>query len=488
MAYSDLGQRVKQKYPGVYDDLNDDDLGQRISSKYPGIYDDIAGTGTTTPQRGGTLESVAGVIGVKNVGKGIAQTKATREVAKVTEDVSVQNSTTVKNLIKRISSERDATKKRKLRDVLSKFQRDTNTQPTVEELATNGEGYVKPRAVVGDAASLATLVGTLGLKGATTGARIAQGAGSGAAFGASDAVRDAESIGQAAKKVVLGAGVGAVGTGAIEGTTRITRSVAQKGAEAVYKKLVKTPLKQVTAGKEQLGPGLLKRNVTGDYGQMAQQVEDSVRKNVASQAEIITQNTSKQIDLSGATDKVKSLTKSKFSSQSRKAVQTVIDDFLDQSGGKGKLSLPEAQKLKQMIGDEIGSNAFLTSEDKATKAALKALYREVKSAIEREVPDIAPINKELEFARRALPELEKLDASPDFIARLTGISELITGTVGLAVNPVITAGVLAERGLRDAKVATKIAQALAKSSGKKFSPKVIQLLKSLGLSGVANSE
>lgn len=38
----DLGQKVKQKYPGVYDDLSDNEVGQKVKQKYPGSYDDFA--------------------------------------------------------------------------------------------------------------------------------------------------------------------------------------------------------------------------------------------------------------------------------------------------------------------------------------------------------------------------------------------------------------------------------------------------------------
>lgn len=37
----DLGQQVKAKYPGVYDDLPNADLGLRIQKKFPGAYDDF---------------------------------------------------------------------------------------------------------------------------------------------------------------------------------------------------------------------------------------------------------------------------------------------------------------------------------------------------------------------------------------------------------------------------------------------------------------
>ena len=46
----DLGIRVKQKYPGSYDDMDNAELGRRIKQKFPGSYDDFtdAGSAETT--------------------------------------------------------------------------------------------------------------------------------------------------------------------------------------------------------------------------------------------------------------------------------------------------------------------------------------------------------------------------------------------------------------------------------------------------------
>lgn len=41
---NELGQKVKAKYPGQYDDISDDELGRKIQAKYPGQYDDFTGT------------------------------------------------------------------------------------------------------------------------------------------------------------------------------------------------------------------------------------------------------------------------------------------------------------------------------------------------------------------------------------------------------------------------------------------------------------
>jgi hypothetical protein len=38
---SDLGRRIKAKYPGEYDDLTDEEVGRKVRAKYPGEYDDF---------------------------------------------------------------------------------------------------------------------------------------------------------------------------------------------------------------------------------------------------------------------------------------------------------------------------------------------------------------------------------------------------------------------------------------------------------------
>lgn len=40
----ELGQKVKAKYPGAYDDLADFEVGRRVKAKYPGSYDDFTDT------------------------------------------------------------------------------------------------------------------------------------------------------------------------------------------------------------------------------------------------------------------------------------------------------------------------------------------------------------------------------------------------------------------------------------------------------------
>lgn len=38
---SELGRKLKEKYPGAYDDLTDEEVGRRLQAKFPGAYDDF---------------------------------------------------------------------------------------------------------------------------------------------------------------------------------------------------------------------------------------------------------------------------------------------------------------------------------------------------------------------------------------------------------------------------------------------------------------
>jgi hypothetical protein len=67
---AELGRKVKAKYPGVYDDLDDGDLGRRVKAKYPGAYDDFTDAPAAQPaaEGPGFFQRLGG-----NISTGIAQ-------------------------------------------------------------------------------------------------------------------------------------------------------------------------------------------------------------------------------------------------------------------------------------------------------------------------------------------------------------------------------------------------------------------------------
>jgi hypothetical protein len=75
---TDLGQKVKAKYPGQYDDLPDDEVGRRVKTKFPGAYDDFADAAPKQTEafkqpEGSAVTRAAGGF-LKNTLGGIGQT------------------------------------------------------------------------------------------------------------------------------------------------------------------------------------------------------------------------------------------------------------------------------------------------------------------------------------------------------------------------------------------------------------------------------
>lgn len=72
-SVSDLGQKVKAKYPGTYDDLPDDEVGRRVKSRYPGSYDDFVDTAPQQPSQPERKPNVLSSL-LSGAGKGLAKT------------------------------------------------------------------------------------------------------------------------------------------------------------------------------------------------------------------------------------------------------------------------------------------------------------------------------------------------------------------------------------------------------------------------------
>lgn len=72
---AELGQKVKTKYPGQYDDLSDDDVARKVQAKFPGQYDDFTGSPVSAPapkpKQGGFVDSL--VAGLKTFRPALSQ-------------------------------------------------------------------------------------------------------------------------------------------------------------------------------------------------------------------------------------------------------------------------------------------------------------------------------------------------------------------------------------------------------------------------------
>lgn len=72
----ELGRKVKAKYPGVYNDLDDADLGRRVKAKYPGAYDDF--TDAAPAEAPGFFQRLGANIktGVEQAGQSLREQEA----------------------------------------------------------------------------------------------------------------------------------------------------------------------------------------------------------------------------------------------------------------------------------------------------------------------------------------------------------------------------------------------------------------------------
>ena len=68
-----LAQRVRTKYPGAYDDLNDQQLESAITAKFPGVYDDIPRTQAQAQRNPIADVAIGAAKGVGNTAVGLGE-------------------------------------------------------------------------------------------------------------------------------------------------------------------------------------------------------------------------------------------------------------------------------------------------------------------------------------------------------------------------------------------------------------------------------
>ena len=73
MAQDTLAARVRAKYPGAYDDLDDATLERQVRAKFPGVYDDIPSTAATPPPSAPLPFGVEGLRPGLDLATGIAK-------------------------------------------------------------------------------------------------------------------------------------------------------------------------------------------------------------------------------------------------------------------------------------------------------------------------------------------------------------------------------------------------------------------------------
>lgn len=442
MALQDLGKLVKQKYPGSYDNLSDEELGQNVYAKYP-EYKSVVESNNQTQQQVEQPQQNGGFVNellapFKQINKSYSTPKQKITSALIGTAIPLPGAGALFNA------------------------------PKGETLKTAG--------ALGEVASYGLPVGK-GLAGL-----IKMGATAGGLMGSSGAVRSGSTdIGEIAKQGATGTVAGGVLSPIMNKLGKIADNTLIGTAENIYQRLVKTPVAQIRAGKENIASGLLKRNVIGDADQMFSQVKNSVDKSKKVLNKVIDKNKDKKVSLVPVVDELNNLKKQLKATpgESTAAVSSIIKKLKK----TGEITLDKAQILKQNLQKAV-NDAFLKGNTTGITQAQKIASQKLRTEIEKVAPDVIPHNKELEFGVRAMKRLkETANLSP---SKLRSTTELLIGGYGLLANPLITGAVIGERVLTDPKVASRIAQGTYKIGKSETSAKINDLLSKLGVLGVTS--
>ena len=177
----DLGQKVKAKYPGSYDNLSDEEVGIKTRSKYPDAYGSFTDV-TPAPQEDGFLKSTAKAILQTPIQMGVSAFNAAKAVKPLAGAISSHitgNQQAEQSYLSQANAERDKSRTLPFFGTEKPFVTGTesNTEAAKKVL---GAGAELGSYTIGGGAGKALLTG--GLKG--LGARLVIGAGEGVVAGA----------------------------------------------------------------------------------------------------------------------------------------------------------------------------------------------------------------------------------------------------------------------------------------------------------------
>ena len=214
---AELGQRVKAKHPGAYDDLPDEDLGRKVKAKFPGAYDDFA--------------DAAPVSGTEAVLRGAAQGLTLKFGDELVGNAKALASAPADWLYEKLNPQ------------------DPTTSPSYGETYQKGRDENRAANKTAEAAhpwkyGLSEFAGSLPLAVAAPATLPAMvGLGAAAGIGGSEAT----DAGQLALDAGLGAGGGALGYGAGKALQAVAPRVAGKAGDLAERAAVRSTNADLTA-------------------------------------------------------------------------------------------------------------------------------------------------------------------------------------------------------------------------------------------------
>ncbi len=328
---------------------------------------------------------------------------------------------------------------------------------------------ITPRETIGEGVQGIANVGLLGIPAAgTIIGRAGQIAAAGGLNRLGSGIENGEKAVPLAKGVAENAALAALLSVGLEKGTVLAKKALEKPAEGLYNLLVKTKPKEAEVGKELIGSGLYKRGIAGNYQKMSKDVQQRSEQFIKDQGEILSSNAKKKVDV---TSVKKALGQYRAALRATPGAATSgVDRVLGSLKGKETIPLSRAQSLKQNLQAAVKEQGFL-NDIEGVRGAQKVAARELRAAIEKAVPKIAPVNNELAFGMRATKRLGQLaNMSPSKLRVIAEIGGLVGGAIG---NPAIAAGVIGERLATSPGVALPVVKQLTQG---KLDQKAVQTL------------
>lgn len=448
-----LAQRVRAKYPGVYDDLSDSDLESKVKAKYPGVYDDLPTTtakttapATTSTQPTAPSNTLLDRLGQFGEGMGTAMLgPGGGDVLKGLAKSGLGAVQGAGNLIRAIPV---------VGPLLSKA--DVN----VPGLTAQPEGMAQTAAkAIGDVGMFMVPAASLSK------AKLALATGHGvldALVGAGLDAASASGVGAIQKGSLQGAGT----TAAVTGATSLAAPLLAKGmgylGERIEKSLIKASSADVRDGFDVAN--VAKYGVGGTLSQTYDKTQKQLNTWGQTLSTVLknTDQAGKTIDLADTMNAVEQ----KFAQEMPKnfgqnaQIQNAITKLKDEVGllKQPTVNISTANQVKQAVGDlgawlhNPGGRVVQDPASNALETVSNEVYHELKSRIEQQaVGPVSTINKrlgDLMAIRRAVIRRIPIEQRQN-VLNLGDFFSMLHGGVGIS---------LANRALRSGTVANALMQ------------------------------
>ena len=396
----DLGQKVKQKYPGSYDDLSDLELGQRTKTKYPGSYDDFTDieskVDVVAPKKKGLLDSVSSFLFEKPADI-IAKSFGAKELQKTSEQTVLNETKSIDQLIKKAKTfEVGSPQRKELLQRANQIAQQSSSQAgeVLSEIPTR-------KQAIGAATDVGlSLAPTLGLSKSIGKTLIGSGA-IGAGFGAAQSLEDDNDLNETLKMAGIQGVANATIFGGLKGLGKSISKLSQKIPERLIKSSFGITKSQVlrnpTLARDILGAG---KQIIGTPEVVAKRASQKLNVLEGNLDDIL-----KSIDIDTPTreivSKVKSLGKEITSAPGERDARVILDSIVSDIRKEGsKLSQLKKNEIKRKLYGVL--NSAYGQESTVKKELQKMTARVFKESIEEVAPKnaqgqsvVKEINKQL---------------------------------------------------------------------------------------------